>query len=73
MGAEDICKNPPLVPLMSQMNPVHGVFFYIYFGYFRLLLCVSSDLFHLDFPTKIVCFIYSDCNLDDRLFGEIVT
>jgi len=70
MEAEGICKCPPPVPLMSQMNPVHMVF-NIYFRYFHLLLGVSSGLFHLDFPTNIVCCIYSDCNLDDRLFSEM--
>jgi hypothetical protein len=50
-------KSPPLVPILSQINPVHTIQFYlrfilILFTYLRLRL--PSSLFPSGFPTNIL-------------------
>jgi hypothetical protein len=44
-------KSPPLVPILSQINPVHTILI----SPTHLHLDHPSSLFPSDFPTKILC------------------
>jgi hypothetical protein len=60
-------KSPQLVPILSQINPVHTTPSYLSSNLIlssRLRLGLSSGLFHSGFPTKILySFIFSPCML----------
>jgi hypothetical protein len=48
-------KSPPLVPILSQMNPVHTIPFsrsYILILYSHLCRSLLTCIFHLSFPSK---------------------
>jgi len=51
-------KSPLLMPILSQMNPVHIFPSYLskvhYITFFHLRLRLPSGLFRLGFPTKIL-------------------
>jgi hypothetical protein len=50
-------KNPPLVPIMTQMNPVHttpSYFCKIHFNIIQLCLGLPSGFISSGFPSKIL-------------------
>jgi hypothetical protein len=51
-------KSPPLVPILSQMNPVHNTLSYLFMIHFNIILQHSlgphSGLIPSGFPTKIL-------------------
>jgi hypothetical protein len=59
-------KNPPLVPILSQINPVHTFPpFYPKIRYIILRQCLGQlrGLFSAGLPTKILCFFSLSCVL----------
>jgi hypothetical protein len=57
-----VYSKPPLVPILSQLNPAHTLSFYSFEIRFNIklhvYLCLSSSLIHSDFPTEI---LYAFC------------
>jgi hypothetical protein len=61
-----VSKSPPLVPVLSQIDPVHPIPFFIFFLIllFHQCLDLPSGLFPSGFPIKLLhAFLFSPCGL----------